>query len=123
MSRPTSARSVSPIGSSCSQGIDARNRYCQGISDFMDDHAEMVEARTADLERGLKKTGNRATGLTSLDRRLTFLAPDAASRVGISANCGNGSTTASPCALHPVLMPIGFFCARSTTPSIVLFPS
>ena len=36
----------------------------QGISDFLDDHAEMVEAVRQDLERGLKEPGTGRTGLT-----------------------------------------------------------
>jgi IS5 family transposase len=36
----------------------------QSISDFLDDHEEMIETVRRDLERGLKKPGTGRSGLT-----------------------------------------------------------
>jgi len=36
----------------------------QSISDFLDDHEEMIEALRRDLERGLKNSGTGRSGLT-----------------------------------------------------------
>jgi transposase, IS5 family len=36
----------------------------QSISDFLDDHEEMIEAVRCDLERGLKNPGTGRSGLT-----------------------------------------------------------
>jgi len=36
----------------------------QSISDFLDDHEEMIEALRRDLERGLKNPGTGRSGLT-----------------------------------------------------------
>jgi hypothetical protein len=48
-----SHRSVSPMGSCYSKGISLEP-LLQNISDFLDDHEEMIEAVRHDLERGLK---------------------------------------------------------------------
>jgi hypothetical protein len=45
------------------QGISLEP-FLQTISDFLDDHEEMIEAVRRDLERGLKKSGTGRNGLT-----------------------------------------------------------
>src|SRR5947208_18741 len=63
MSRPTEPQISFADWELLQQGIELEP-VLQGISDFRDDHAEMVEAVRQDLERGLKKPGTGRTGLT-----------------------------------------------------------
>src|SRR5205807_5107975 len=63
MSRPTQPQISFADWELLQQGIELEP-VLQGISDFLDDHAEMVEAVRQDLERGLKKPGTGRTGLT-----------------------------------------------------------
>src|SRR2546423_705132 len=63
MSRPTEPQISFADWELLQQGIELEP-VLQGISDFLDDHAEMVEAVRQDLERGLKKPGTGRTGLT-----------------------------------------------------------
>jgi IS5 family transposase len=63
MSRPTQPQISFADWELLQQGIKLEP-VLQGISDFLDDHAEMVEAVRQDLERGLKKPGTGRTGLT-----------------------------------------------------------
>src|SRR5579864_9171048 len=66
----------------------------QGISDFLDNHNELIEAVRQDLERGLKKPETGRRGLTPSQTLRSLVL--CGSRIGITASCANESPTASP---------------------------